>query len=61
TTIKFSVVGDLMCHSTQYNYARVGKDSFDFRDVYKYVKPIFDSSDFVMGNLRANHTKCSNS
>ncbi|HEX7356718.1 MAG TPA: hypothetical protein VF270_03285, partial [Ignavibacteriaceae bacterium] len=28
--ITISVVGDLMCHSPQFEYAKVGADSFDF-------------------------------
>lgn len=49
--ITISAVGDLMVHSTQFKYAQVDKDSFDFNPVFKYVKPIFDKSDFVIGNL----------
>ncbi|OGU76732.1 MAG: hypothetical protein A2V93_06585 [Ignavibacteria bacterium RBG_16_34_14] len=50
-TIRISVVGDLMCHSPQYNYARVEKDSFNFNPVYREVKKYFYESDFVFGNL----------
>ncbi len=50
-TISITAVGDLMCHSPQYDYARVENDSFDFRPVYKYVKPYLDNSDLTMGNL----------
>ncbi len=50
-TVKISVVGDLMCHSTQYNYARVSADSFDFRPVYRMVEKYFKESDFTFGNL----------
>ena len=50
-TIRISVVGDLMCHSPQYDYARVSKDSFDFNPVYREVKKYFEESDFVFGNL----------
>ncbi len=50
-TAKISVVGDLMCHSTQFNYARVNKDSFDFNPVFREVKKYFRQSDFVFGNL----------
>lgn len=50
-TVRISVVGDLMCHSPQYNYARVGTDSFDFNPVYREVKKYFIESDFVFGNL----------
>jgi poly-gamma-glutamate capsule biosynthesis protein CapA/YwtB (metallophosphatase superfamily) len=54
-TIKISVVGDLMCHSVQYHYARVDNsaeaDSFDFNPVFREVKKYFYESDFVFGNL----------
>jgi 2',3'-cyclic-nucleotide 2'-phosphodiesterase (5'-nucleotidase family) len=50
-TITISFVGDLMCHSPQYNYARVDKDSFDFRPVFREVMQFFQSSDFTIGNL----------
>lgn len=50
-TVTISFVGDLMCHSTQYNYARVENDSFDFRPVYKEVKDYLSSSDLMVGNL----------
>ncbi len=50
-TISISVVGDLMCHSPQFEYARVGKDSFDFNPVYRNVKKYLESADFTFGNL----------
>jgi poly-gamma-glutamate capsule biosynthesis protein CapA/YwtB (metallophosphatase superfamily) len=50
-TITLSAVGDLMCHSVQYNYARVDEDSFDFNPVYRDVKRYLSKSDFAFGNL----------
>ncbi len=50
-TISISVVGDLMCHSPQFEYARVEKDSFDFSPVYRNVKKYLEMSDFTFGNL----------
>ena len=50
-TARISVVGDLMCHTTQFNYARVEKDSFDFNPVFREVKKYLKQSDFVFGNL----------
>ncbi len=50
-TIKIAAVGDLMCHSPQFNYARVNKDSFDFNPVYRFVKPLLEQADFTFGNL----------
>lgn len=50
-TIRIAVVGDLMCHSPQYNYAKVAKDSFDFNPVYRFVKPYLEQADLTLGNL----------
>lgn len=50
-TITVSFVGDLMCHSTQYNYAKVENDSFDFRPVYREIKNFLSTADFTIGNL----------
>ncbi len=50
-TITISVVGDLMCHGPQFEYARVEKDSFNFSPVYRNVKKYLESSDFTFGNL----------
>jgi poly-gamma-glutamate capsule biosynthesis protein CapA/YwtB (metallophosphatase superfamily) len=50
-TISISFVGDLMCHSTQINYAFVEDDSFDFNGVFSEVKEYLSSSDFTIGNL----------
>jgi poly-gamma-glutamate capsule biosynthesis protein CapA/YwtB (metallophosphatase superfamily) len=51
SSITLSFVGDLMCHSTQFNYARVGPDTFDFKPVFAEVKDILESADFAVGNL----------
>ena len=51
TFITISVVGDLMCHSPQYKYAKVTADSFDFTPTFHEIKKYFDSSDFVLGNF----------
>ena len=44
-------VGDLMCHSTQFNYARVGADNFDFTGVYHQIKKYLSEADLTVGNL----------
>lgn len=44
-------VGDLMCHSTQYEMAQVGPDSFDFYPCFAEIKPYISSADFALGNL----------
>ena len=51
TSVTISVVGDLMCHSVQFKYARVEGDSFDFTGVFREVKKYLSSSDFTFGNL----------
>ena len=51
STATISIVGDLMCHSTQFNYARVDADSFDFTGVYKEVKKYLSDADLTFGNL----------
>ena len=51
TTATIAVVGDLMCHSVQYEYSRVSADSFDFNPVYRLVKGYLSSVDFTYGNL----------
>jgi len=50
-TATLCFVGDLMCHSTQFNYAKVGADTFDFTGVYKEVKQYLSSADLTVGNL----------
>jgi len=50
-TVSFSSVGDIMCHSTQYNYARVGKDSFDFKPIFSEIGDYLRSKDILFGNL----------
>lgn len=48
--ISFSAVGDLMCHSVQYKYAK--KDSgYDFSENFEIIKDFFHASDFTIGNL----------
>lgn len=49
--VKIAVVGDLMCHSTQYQYAKVDADSFNFIPVFRYVEKYFKDADFTFGNL----------
>jgi len=50
-TTKLCFVGDLMCHSTQFNYAKVSVDTFDFTGVYREVKQYLSAADFTIGNL----------
>jgi poly-gamma-glutamate synthesis protein (capsule biosynthesis protein) len=50
-SITISVVGDIMCHAPQFEYARVSKDSFDFNPTYRYISEHLSKSDFTFGNL----------
>jgi poly-gamma-glutamate synthesis protein (capsule biosynthesis protein) len=50
-SLEFAFTGDIMCHSTQFKFAAVGKDSFDFKPTYREIKPYFDNCDVVVGNL----------
>jgi poly-gamma-glutamate capsule biosynthesis protein CapA/YwtB (metallophosphatase superfamily) len=50
-SITISAVGDLMCHSVQYQYAETQNDTFNFNPVYRIVKQYLSSSDFTVGNL----------
>lgn len=47
-TIMFT--GDLMCQPSQQTAAFNGK-TYNFKPTFKYVKNIFDTADFVVGNL----------
>jgi len=40
-----------MCHSSQFKFAEVEKDSFDFRSVFENVKPFIESADLAIGNF----------
>jgi poly-gamma-glutamate synthesis protein (capsule biosynthesis protein) len=50
-TCTIRVVGDLMCHSTQFNYAQVEDDSFDFRGVFSEIRDYISDADIAIGNL----------
>lgn len=49
--ITIRAVGDLMCHAPQFEYARVGADSFDFRRCYAEVADYLRGADFTIGNI----------
>ena len=40
-----------MCHSTQYNYAQVEEDSFDFNPMFDVYKKLLKEKDILIGNL----------
>jgi poly-gamma-glutamate capsule biosynthesis protein CapA/YwtB (metallophosphatase superfamily) len=50
-TIRIAAVGDMMCHSPQFKYSQVSKDSFDFTPVFRYINKYLTNADFTLGNL----------
>jgi len=50
-TAEINFVGDLMCHSTQFQYAHVKDDSFDFNGTLSEVKKYLSDADFTIGNF----------
>ena len=49
-TTTIMLTGDLMCQPNQ-QYAGYDGENYDFTTTFKYVKPIFDKADVVIGNL----------
>lgn len=43
-------IGDIMCHSTQYNGAKTN-DGYDFSNFFTELSPYFKSADLAIGNL----------
>ena len=51
-TIKMTVIGDIMCHNTNYNDAYTSStDSYDFSYVFEDIQKYFVDSDIAIGNL----------
>jgi len=49
-TVSLAIVGDLMCHSQQFESAK--KDSgYDFKPTFASVKKYLETADFAFGNL----------
>jgi poly-gamma-glutamate synthesis protein (capsule biosynthesis protein) len=44
-------VGDVMSHLPQVAAARIDDGTYDYGEVFRHVKPIFDSADVVVANL----------
>lgn len=52
TSISITVVGDIMCHNTQYNDAyNKETNSYDFSYVFEDVKKYIEKGDISIGNL----------
>lgn len=49
-TIRIAVVGDLMCHTSQYMAAKTAH-GYDFRPSFQAVKPYLSAADLCFGNL----------
>lgn len=49
--LSITTVGDLMCHSSQYQYAKNEDGSYDFLPVYDLVKDYLSEADFTVANL----------
>lgn len=47
---RLMIVGDVMSHSPQVTAARTA-DGYDYEEVFRYFKPVFDSADLVIANL----------
>lgn len=46
-----SVIGDIMCHNTQYKDAYTSNDSYDFSYVFQDIKNYISEADIAVGNL----------
>lgn len=52
TTIKVSVIGDIMCHNSQYIDAyNSDSGTYDFSYVFEDIKQYIESADLAIGNL----------
>lgn len=57
-TVTMTFVGDLMCHSPQFNNARQSDGTYDFNPSWNAIKPWLSASDYTIGNLE---TTCAGS
>ena len=52
TNIKMAVIGDIMCHNSQYKDAHDSKNNtYDFSYVFSDIKEYISSADIAIGNL----------
>lgn len=49
--IKVSFTGDIMCEMPLLKASHIKDDEYNFNDVFKEMKPVFEQSDYVVGNL----------
>ena len=53
--ISMSVIGDIMCHNSQYIDAYISStDTYDFSYVFEDVKDYIQSADIAIGNLETS-------
>lgn len=50
-TAKLVFVGDVMSHTPQVTAARTSDGGYDYSDVFRHVRPIFEDADIVIANL----------
>ena len=50
-SLTMSVIGDIMCHNTQYKDAYTSTGSYDFSYVFSDIKNYISESDIAVGNL----------
>ena len=51
TSLKISVVGDIMVHMHQLKAAKQSDGSYDFTEVFEDIRPYLEEADIAMGNL----------
>ena len=49
--MKITLIGDIMCEPCVLDGAREKDGSYNFDTLYSKVKPLFDESDYVIGNI----------
>jgi poly-gamma-glutamate synthesis protein (capsule biosynthesis protein) len=49
-TIRLAIVGDLMCHASQFNEAR-NATGYDFQPAFEAIRPYLTAADLAIGNL----------
>ena len=49
--VSFLFIGDIMLHGSQLRAGELSDSSYDFKDCYKYIKPVFNKYDYVVGNF----------
>jgi poly-gamma-glutamate capsule biosynthesis protein CapA/YwtB (metallophosphatase superfamily) len=53
-TLTLLFAGDIMCHTSQFEAAQTGKNSYDFSRSFQHITPIISSYDLAIGNLETS-------